>query len=329
MRHFLIMNPGSRGGKSRRAFKRILEILDQKHIQYEFRITSSLDEAYTLSLQANKEGYDVITAVGGDGTINRCLNGFYQAGGRRNSESKFAVIYTGTSPDFCKSYHIPLQLDQAVQVMLGGQCKKIRVGRITHHSSLDQSLNGQPLEQGQSGLKISFFGCCTNIGIGAAIARNANSGIRKYMGDHLGTFVAMIKTLFKYQAADFVVKTDGDIQNIQTLTNVINISVGRTTYIASGIKVKNNLLPDDERFYTFMVRDIRFSNLLEVFRKIYSGKDLENNEIVSLGYAEKIEVYGNSINPEIEFDGDPGGFLPCTIEIAEDCLDLICAAESD
>jgi len=27
---------------------------------------------------------------------------------------------------------------------------------------------------------------------------------------------------------------------------------------------------------------------------------------------------------QVEFDGDPAGFLPCSIEIAEERLDLVC-----
>ena len=87
-------------------------------------MTECLHDAYLLSKNANNEGYDVIVAVGGDGTINKVLNGFYDDQGKRISRSRFAVIYTGTSPDFCKSYGIPLDIERAVNFIIRGHSKK-------------------------------------------------------------------------------------------------------------------------------------------------------------------------------------------------------------
>ncbi|KJS16462.1 MAG: diacylglycerol kinase [Peptococcaceae bacterium BRH_c4b] len=321
MRYFFILNPGSGGGKSRNNFKRIFAILDHENINYEFKLTSSLEDAYAISLEANKKGCDVIVAVGGDGTINRVLNGFYDALGRRISSSKLAVIYTGTSPDFCKSYNIPLKIDHAVNMLLTGKSKKIQVGKVTHACFYDQGLDGQPINIKNENVKTSYFACCANIGLGASLARSANSGIRKYIGDYAGTFVALIKTLLNYKACNFTVNFDGQKQ---VMEKVFNIAVGRTTFIASGIKVKNDLSPGDSRFYNLIVKNMRFTDWLGVVRKVYSGKEFVNNDIISLQYAKFIEVHGSSGNPELEFDGDPRGFLPCLIETAQDPLDLIC-----
>lgn len=38
-------------------------------------------------------------------------------------------------------------------------------------------------------------------------------------------------------------------------------------------------------------------------------------------------ITGNQINPEIEMDGDPIGFLPCKIVLADDYLDLVIKRE--
>jgi len=75
---YLIMNPGSRGGKSRKKFNRIFQLLDQANVSYEYKITNSIIDAYSYSVEANRKDYDIIVAVGGDGTINAVLNGFYR-----------------------------------------------------------------------------------------------------------------------------------------------------------------------------------------------------------------------------------------------------------
>ena len=109
MKYFFILNPGSCSGASEKSFAAIKHILKLRGIEYEYAVTKDLDEAYSLSAQSNRQGYDIIVAVGGDGTINRVINGFYNKEGRRISHAKLGIIYTGTSPDFCRSYNIRLQ----------------------------------------------------------------------------------------------------------------------------------------------------------------------------------------------------------------------------
>ena len=326
MRYFIIINPGSGGGKSKEKSKEILELLKRTKINFEYKLTETLEDAYTLSVEGNKKGYDVIVAVGGDGTINRVINGFYDSAGRRISGARLGVIHTGTSPDLCKSYNIPLEINLALAAVLVGKSKKISLGKITYATVYDKELDDQPIRIGKLSKKnenfqTGYFVCCANIGLGAELARSANSGIRRYIGDFAGTFVSLIRTLLKYHPGYFSVSVDG---RQQVFKNVHNISVGKTTYIASGIKVKNELTLGDSRFYSLIIKDIDLLNWIGVLRKIYSGKRFANDHTMSLQYASSIEVYGNNRNPELEFDGDPRGFLPCVIENARDPLDLIC-----
>ena len=324
MKYLFIMNPGSRGGASLKRFQKIFDMLDEQKVRYDYKITTSLDDAYNFSVTANKEGFDVITAVGGDGTINQVLNGFYDSEGKRISRSKFGVIYTGTSPDFCKSYNIPIDTKGAVKVLLQNKTNEIQIGKITFVKNFDRELDGKTVDA-ITDQQICYFGCCANIGLGATLARTANSGIRKKLGDFAGTFLALIKTLFKYKPNDFIIRCDNGSE--QKLEKVYSISIGKTFYIASGIKVENDLKNGDGRFYNLIVKNIKRQDWLDIFKKIYRGKQFVNNNVISLDYSKAIEVYGNSKNSEIEFDGDPAGYLPCKIEMAEDSLDIICEAK--
>ncbi|MHB8126016.1 MAG: diacylglycerol/lipid kinase family protein [Desulfitobacteriaceae bacterium] len=320
------MNPGSDGERSREKIKQILTFFNKNNLDFDFKLTDTLEDAYHISVEVNKNGYGIIIVVGGDGTINRVINGFYDPWGRRISGSKLAVIHTGTSPDFCKSYNVPLQIDLALNTILKGKSAKISIGKITYSCVYDKKLEGQPLTKNNEKVQTDFFTCCANIGLGASVARSANSGIRKYIGDFAGTFVSLLKTLLNYKSGNFSVCFDGQQQ---VLENVYNIAVGKTTYIASGIKLKNDLSPDESRFYILMIKDLGFTDLPGVIRKIYSGKRFVNNNMMSLQYSRAIEVYGSSRNPELEFDGDPRGFLPCVIETAPDPLDLICEVNDE
>jgi len=144
---------------------------------------------------------------------------------------------------------------------------------------------------------VKYFACCLNVGLGASTATYANSGVRKKFGDKLGTFLSLFKTLSTYKPIDIVV-------NGERMTNVYNLTVGKTYYLASGLKVKNNLRYDDDRFYLFTMQDFKTSVLF----KMYMGMDL------GVGYTERIEIEGTGF---VDFDGDAEGSLPCRISPAE------------
>jgi diacylglycerol kinase family enzyme len=312
------MNPGSRGGLSRKSFKTIFSLLDEAKIPYHYQITSSLQDAYEFSVSANQNSTKTIIAVGGDGTINQVINGFYDEQGQKYSDSRLGIIYTGTSPDFCKSYNIPANIYKAIAVIKKDKLRKIQLGKIQISAKNLKSVNGKDLTFSQNTIT-RVFGCCANIGLGAMLARQANSGIRKYLGDFTGSFLSLLNTLVKYNPGDFTIIKDGEKF---TAKNIYNLSIGRTKYIASGIKVSNKLEDGDGKLYCLQVSNLGVFNTPALIKKIYSGKSFSNNNYLSLSYCQSIEIYGNYNNPDVEFDGDPRGFLPCRIEVAPDSLEV-------
>lgn len=315
MKYFFVLNPGSRSGKSRKVIDRLMKLLEVSGLNHEHEYTHSLTDAQRLSENANKEGFDVIVAVGGDGTINGVINGFFDAGGKRISEARFGVIYTGTSPDFCKSYNLPLHLDEAFSRLLNMKVIKIPIGRIVFPAfERDPDKDGEPKKE------VKYFACCANIGLGAALARRANGGVRKILGDGMGTFMSLIVTLARYKANTFTRTIDGIEEPVGRMYNT---SVGLTPFIASGIKVFLDKELNGNSFYCMTVKGLKWYNVVPLLRKVYSGKVFANTDYLTVRTCRIVEFHENGRNPEVEFDGDPGGFLPCRIDIASDPLDLI------
>ncbi len=285
----------------------LLTELNVKNIDYRVNLTSCLEDAYRLSQTANRLGYDTVVAIGGDGTINKVLNGFYDTQGKRISRAKFGVIHTGTSPDFCKSYGIPTQPSLALRSLLKGYSKEISVVRIDYHD-----INGES--------KTGYYACCASFGVGAQVAQRANSGVRKYLGDSLGTLGSILVSLSKYRASDLELTCDGEKL---TIKNNFNTFIGKTKFIASGLKVEHDLKSDDERLYLLSVKNLNWLNCIPAIQAVYSGKAGYKKDYLSFRYSRSIEVLAGVSNKEVEFDGDPQGFLPCNISIATDKLELI------
>jgi len=68
MKCFFIINPQSRNGRSGKKNKDLLSLLQKTGLSFDHAFTDSLDHAYALSQKANKDRYDAVVAVGGDGT---------------------------------------------------------------------------------------------------------------------------------------------------------------------------------------------------------------------------------------------------------------------
>lgn len=307
MAYFFVINPGSRQNRAAKFIPDLFAELRKLKIDYAYKLTANLEDAQRFSMAANEQGYEVVVAMGGDGTINKVLNGFYDPQGKRISRAKFGVIHTGTSPDFCKSYGVPSQPDVALQTLLKGSTQEISVARIEY-----SSLKGEP--------KTGYYACCASFGVGAKVAQRANSGVRKYLGDSLGTLGSILASLCKYRASDLELNCDGERL---TIKNNFNTFIGKTRFIASGLKVEHDLASDDERLYLLSVKNLNWLNWIPAIQAVYSGKAGYDKEYLSLRYARSIEIFAGASNNDVEFDGDPQGFLPCKISIATDKLELI------
>ncbi len=319
MKYFFVLNPGSAGGKSGRRFSSVHEAVTRRRVRFDFEICRSLDHACDLSRMANRSGYDVVVAVGGDGTINQVLNGFYDERGGRISDASLGVLHTGTSPDFCKSHAIPCQLESALELLFGGCTKKIPVGRITLARQFEPAFDGKPVSD-DALFHTRYFACCANIGLGASVARCANNGIRKRLGDSPGTFIAILRSLARFEQSSFTIVRDG---KAQTIPRLVNLAIGKTFHVASGIKVRSELREHDRRFYCLALHDLRMVDVVPCLVSLYSGRTIQGTGYAELGYCSSIQVLGNSRYPEVEYDGDPQGFLPCRIETAADELSVI------
>jgi len=292
------MNPGSRSGKGQRLWETWKSGLDLAGIEYECVFTEEIGHAIELARSA---GSDVVVAIGGDGTINEVLDGVIQSG---NPDLKMGVLYSGTSPDFCRFHGIPIDTAEAVEALLSGRSRKVDVAEISYFDTLGQEVT-------------AHFGCGCNIGMGASIARFANRW-RKYLGDTLGTGLGVITTI----ACNCRVDLDMEIDGIKKhLIAVNNLTVAKNPYIASGLKLQIGLQADDGNL---KIVGMHGRNKLGIFRllpKYYSGSVTAVDGI----YVQECRqvIISSERTQEIEFDGDPHGYLPVSIRILPKALTLL------
>lgn len=109
-----IINPISGTGK-----KKIIERLAPEILGDDFDISFAYTQYPKHAIEISKEnsnGYDIITAVGGDGTINEVATGLI------GNNCTMAVIPRGSGNGFARFLEIPLTIKGALEVIKGKHC---------------------------------------------------------------------------------------------------------------------------------------------------------------------------------------------------------------
>jgi diacylglycerol kinase (ATP) len=121
----VIFNPAARGEKARR-FRRQLDAIGA---QCAFKATAAPDDARRLAAEAVRDGFDLIAAAGGDGTVNEVLNGIGDAPDGF-ARARLGVLPLGTVNVFARELKIPLRIEDAWEVLQGGHEMKIDLPRV-------------------------------------------------------------------------------------------------------------------------------------------------------------------------------------------------------
>ena len=133
VRTCVIFNPTARGEKARR-FRRHLDAIGA---QATLKLTAAAGEARRLAAEAIGEGFEVIVAAGGDGTLNEVLNGFSDVPDGFD-RARLGVLPLGTVNVFARELAIPTKLDAAWAAIRQGRETRIDLPAV------DYEANGTP-----------------------------------------------------------------------------------------------------------------------------------------------------------------------------------------
>ena len=84
--------------------------------------------ATELARQAAEEGYELVIAVGGDGTTHEVVNGLMQVPAERRP--RLGVVPVGSGNDFAHNVGLPSRPELAMRQVFTGQPKKIDLGLV-------------------------------------------------------------------------------------------------------------------------------------------------------------------------------------------------------
>lgn len=118
----LIINPAARHGETAKLVPVIEQLL--ANLPHDSAVTEHMGHASEIARQA--QGYDLVVAAGGDGTVHEVLNGLMSI--PADSRPALGVLPTGSGNDTRRTLGIPEDLTQAALVIACGERHRFDVG---------------------------------------------------------------------------------------------------------------------------------------------------------------------------------------------------------
>ncbi len=262
-RYYLIVNPTSGRGAGETLIPRVEELLRGHGLQFDRVLTERPWHAAELAQQAAASGrYDVIVAMGGDGTSNEVLNGLMLA--RQAGVSPLpalGVLSVGRGNDFAFGVDIPHALEAGCQILATDRRRTIDVGRVS----------GGLYPQGR------YFGNGVGIGFDAVVGFVAAK--MKRLSGFPSYIVAALKTIFLYYHAPRV-KIEYDGQELTLSTLMVSVMNGRR--MGGGFMMAPQGQPDDGLFDLCIAREVSRSRIFALIPKFMSGTQAAHPAITTL-----------------------------------------------
>ena len=150
-RLLVIRNPLSGGGGYKRDLPLIMDALRGLGYHVDERTTQGEGDGIRLARTGVEEGFDLVCAIGGDGTVNETINGL------AGTDVPLAIIPTGTVNVLAMELGIPLDPPDAVRLLKAGTV-----------SWIDLGLAGE-----------RYFGLMAGVGMDAAVIASLSPVMKK------------------------------------------------------------------------------------------------------------------------------------------------------
>lgn len=300
-----IVNPASANGKTGREWGKIESSLKQKlGDKLEINFTKRPEDATHLARQALELGAETIIAVGGDGTVNEVVNGFFVDDRPINPKAAFAIISRGTGKDLIKTLGISSQLDEAVETIAARSIRAIDLGKVSF-----VGFDGAPRQR--------YFVNVADLGFSGEVAERVNKS-SKALGGFMTFLLGMVVTLVTYKNKKIQIKIDEQVAE-ELKINSVNITNGQ--WFGGGMWIAPEAQIDDGLFDIVVVEAMGPLGVLANTPKLYNGT-IKDHPKVRYFKGKRIVVQTKE-RVLLDTDGEQPGLLPATFEILPRVLNCI------
>jgi YegS/Rv2252/BmrU family lipid kinase len=297
-----IVNPSSSSGRTKKRFEKLLPDVRAEFADAQILLTTAPLEATELTRSALRAGAKLIVAVGGDGTLNEVVNGFFEQRQNIASEARLAVLMSGTGGDFRRSIGEPKELKKELFQIKNGKTSAIDVGVVR-------------CRQRDGTTKDRYFLNESSIGLSAYAALLAKENPGKQ--NRFAYVVGALRALYRSSPQTLDVNANGEKK---TLPDVSFLTFANAAYFGGAMHIAPGASLTDGLADVVSVRNVSLMMMLRYARRLYCGTHYSLEQVTHF-QTPRLEILG-SYDLLVEADGEPCGRLPASFEILKGAIQL-------
>lgn len=277
----IIYNPTSGRELFKKHLPEVLEALEEAGYETSCHATKCEGDATVAAKKAVENGFDLIVAAGGDGTLNEVVAGVSECENR----PKLGLIPMGTTNDFARAVHIPRDIQKAVEIIVKGDSIPVDVGIVNGRYFINIAGGGRITE----------------------LTYEVPSKLKTMLGQ-LAYYLKGIEMLPSINATKVRIEYDDEVFEEEAMMFL----VGLTNSVGGFEKLAPNSSINDGLFTLLILRKCNIAEFIRLASLAIRGEHL-NDPLVVSKKAKHIKVTSED-KVLLNLDGEYGGTIPATFQ---------------
>jgi diacylglycerol kinase (ATP) len=306
MRRVFLINRRAGSGISPRAIEQLEAYFRARDGAFHALLAESRDEAIRQTRQALADGAEQIVAVGGDGTANAVLNGFFRDDKLLNPAACLAVARAGSGSDYFRGLSNGARRDWR-EIVLKPSLRRVDIGRL------------EPV--GNAPIASLYFLNMATLGFAAEVVRR-KAQMSPRWPRAARYLLPTLQGLWHVRPARVRLRTDGRELERESFCLI----VAKGAYSGGGMKFGSQVTLDDGQFELTLFRPMPAWQMMIKTPKLYSG-DLAGVPNVEKHRATVFEI---DADPPflVECDGDVIGAAAVRLSVVPRAINVCCPSQS-
>ena|SRR5215208_190814 len=288
---YVVINPVAGVSQLDIVRERIRSSLEARDIPLEIYETTGQEDIKQLIRDAVKQGFKLFISAGGDGTLSSVLDGLV------GTEIPLVIIPTGTWNALARALDIPLQLEQAVDLL------------FQEHTI--HTIDAMEVNQ-------SYFVLSVSAGIGALAMKDVEREDKRRFGKFADLRKA-VSELLEFRAYPFDVKIDGRV----TKFRAAELMVANTAIVGiKALQLDPGIRMDDGKLNVCRIYANTVTEYLKLGVSMIRGEQKHNWNVLCMEASQEVEIRSNQRLP-VQGDGELIGQLPITVRLRPKAVSIV------
>lgn len=302
-----IINPASGFGKTRKMLKSLVKEIRRQDSFAKILLTRHALHAIGLAKESLKDGVERLVVIGGDGTLNEVVNGYFDKDGKpHNENASIAIVPSGTGSDFVRSIDQKRSLSDSVEFALNGAARATDVGLVEAHDA-----NGLIVKR--------YFINVSSLGLSGVVAGFMKS-VTKKLGPKSAYFISTLQAIRAFRAPTLLI-SGGGVK--KTLENCSLVSFANGRYYGSGMMIAPHAELDDGLLDVVTVQNLSAMFFLLNGYRVYQGTHLHLDNVHACRQSECVVKSLSKEPVYVETDGELFAQLPAKYSIRRNVLPMV------